>query len=257
MQENKQDKHRDQRYGRRRHHEGIVGRILGIEQPQHQLQGPLVSGGQVDARPHEVVPLEHEGCNRQRRDSGLGQGHHDADPYARFVQAVDARRFQQLVGNAHIELAHHEHTEGRERVHDHDAGEAVGEPPARHHHVLRHHVDLPGYGDRGHVGKEQKIPALELEFGKRVGRKARGCDLQYHGADGEDRRILKAYEHRHPFPDLCVVLPAGNRGNPLDRESENVLLCFQRGGNHPQKRHQHQYAATYQQHVQHDFTYDL
>ena len=56
--------------------------------------------GQHDQRPHEVVPAAEEREDRQRDQHRLEQRQHDRTEDAQLARAVDARGFEQLVGDA-------------------------------------------------------------------------------------------------------------------------------------------------------------
>ena len=56
------------------------------------MQGTLIHRGQIDQRPHEVVPFEDEGGQDQGGDGWLRERHHDPEPDTVFGEPVDARR---------------------------------------------------------------------------------------------------------------------------------------------------------------------
>ena len=115
----------------------------------------------------------------------------------------------------------------------------VVQMPGTHHHKLGHHIGLPRHCNGGDVTQEEHILALELHFGKGVGRKGGGEQLQQGDHHGDLDRVLHKGKQRDLGPDVHIVLPAGIFGDPLDGEAEHVLIQLKGGGQHPQKGQQH------------------
>jgi hypothetical protein len=61
----KDDKDRDERHDGGGHDQAVLGRVLGDEHAQPDLDGLELGLGQVDQRPEEIVPGRDEGEDRR------------------------------------------------------------------------------------------------------------------------------------------------------------------------------------------------
>ena len=231
--------HRDQRHHRGGHDQSVFLRVLGDEHADADLDGLQVGLGQVDQRTEEVVPGGDEREDRQCRDCRHRQRQHDPPPDAVFAHAVDPRRLAQLVRDRHVELAHQEHAKGGKCLQADQRHVRVVQPELPHHQELRHHVDLPGHGDGGDIGQEERVPVREAQLGERVGGEARRQQLQ----DGDDHRqlgrVVDEQRQRDLRPDVDIVLPARLQWNPCDGKGEHIPVQLERSRNHPHERRQH------------------
>ena len=85
--------------------------------------------GAFPVRVQEVVPVEHEGEDRHRRQRGAGQRQHDLPVDPKIPRAVDAPGLDELVGQGEVVLADQEDVEGPAQPVGHDQRQEGVHPP--------------------------------------------------------------------------------------------------------------------------------
>ncbi len=123
-----------------------------------------------------------------------------------------------------------------------------------HHNELWNHVGLPRDGNCSNIDDKQDVFSLEIQLCKGISRKTRGQKLQKRYDQRDFRSVKNKCTEWNFSPDIQVVLPARIFGDPLNRESKNVFIQFQRGRDHPDKRKQHDKRQQNQDEINKNFS---
>jgi hypothetical protein len=124
-----------------------LGAELARERREADRKGEQAVVADRDQRPQERGPVAEEVEDRERGHCGRHQGHRDVPPDLEFIETINSRRVDEIVGHGLEELAHQEHAERRDHAGKHDA--PVGVQPAE---LAPHHVP----GDHQHLGRDHQ-----------------------------------------------------------------------------------------------------
>src|SRR5438045_2915522 len=106
----------DRRYGGNRgegHERSILADVGALgDEDDADSDGPHVVRLGDEQRPEEVVVDAHEGEDREGEEGSAGKRQDELEPAPELARAVDHRRLLEVLGDAEIELAKQEDTEG-------------------------------------------------------------------------------------------------------------------------------------------------
>ena len=192
--------------------------------------------GEDDERPHEVVPGAEEAEDRERGDNRFQERHDHGREDAQLAGAVDARRLEQLVGDAARELAHEEDAEDARHGRHDRAGVGVDQAQGLEHQEERQHRDLSRY----HQGTEQKakegIAAAKAQLGEGIA----GHEIEGHGDGGgragDEQAVEQVAAHADAAEQGAVVLERRRRRQDRRRQRRRRPRRHERGREHPEQR---------------------
>ena len=152
--------------------------------------------------------------------------------------------FHQVIGQAHIELAQHEHGAGSKPVGQNNGPTGVVQPQLLEEHEPWDQRHFGGDHHGGQEDHEDNVPALEVDLRESVGSQRGKEQLEYDGKEGDIDTVQVAPGHGHftVEPDFLVVVPPGYFGQPVEILLEHFRRSFQGGGDHPQQRQQERHA---------------
>src|SRR3546814_655601 len=161
LQDQEQQQHRHDGHHRPGHHQLVVLHVLARQRCQCDRQRLQVLVAEHDQRPHEVVPGGHEAEDRQRDDDRLQRRHHDLEEDPHLACAVDARGFEQLVGERPCVLPYQEDAEDRRHPGDDRAHVGIDQAHLLEQQEQRHHCHLRRDHQRGKQRSDEHTSELK------------------------------------------------------------------------------------------------
>ena len=114
----------------------------------------------------------------------------------------------------------------------------VDKPHLVHDYEQRNHRDLRGNHHCRQIHTQQKAGALKPYFCEGVCRQRGGKQRDHRIAHGNKQAVEDGLKKREAFKHCCICIQRRLCRNPLDGNGHKRPAAFQRGGYHPEKRHQ-------------------
>ena len=237
--EEEEDEHRQDDDGRRSHHDFIAGAAFGHEVIKTEWQRADIGRTGSQHRPQEAVPGGDGIQQNDRHQRRLRDRHHHAPEVlpvrapvhpGRLIKRI-RDRIEEVLQNIGIEDTGHEGDDHRpERVMDPPFGDRAVVRDDEHFKRDHHHRQQRA---------EDSLAAREAQPGKGECTDDRRECTDGDGTDDHDHGVDEVAEKRRGLERENIVIKVQRSRQPFGRESADFRTGFERAGDHPEEREDH------------------